>query len=195
MKTPWYRAVSSSIWLLSLSRSTSRRTSSTGDKARSSPSSSPHPRTSSLVLVNRPVCKVVGGGSKMSRKRPTERRVSWDEGGSGWCTRVYQAFREMGHAFVRRVSIVLGAKDDFRIRAAANRNLGRNLGRNSRIFLFPSSLLSFLPRWIDLIYKFRESSLYPFARIYFVPLPFLRRDPIVIRFLWPIRFCHRFHLN
>lgn len=89
---------------------------------------------------------MVGGGSKMSRKRPTERRVSWDEGGSGWCTRVYQAFREMGHAFVRRVSIVLGAKDDFRIRAAANRNLGRNLGRNSRIFLFPSSLLSFLPR-------------------------------------------------
>lgn len=81
----------------------------------------------------------------MSRKRPTKRRVSWDKGGGGGGggVRVHQAFREMGHAFVRRVSIVLGAKDDFRIRAAANRNLDRNLGRNSRIFLFPSSLPAF----------------------------------------------------
>lgn len=157
MKTPRYRAISSSIWLSTLDQQSWPTNVLSSNKARFS---SPIVPPSADVFpcpcrVNRPIREAVGCWWLCGKCQGNVVSVM----GQGW----WEDFREMGHAFVRRVSIVLGAKDDF-----VEQRVGIWIGIWVEILGY---FFSFLPSpgRIDLIYKFREHPL-SFRENLFLPL-------------------------
>lgn len=190
MKTPRYRAVSSSIWLLSLSLSLdqqSSRTSSTGDKARSSPSSS-------LVLVNRPVCKVVARKCQ-GNVLPNVMCVSWDKEEEVvvvvCCT---PSFSRNGSRVCSTCLDCSWRKRRFQNSCSSKSESGSESGSKFSDISFPFlplSLFSSPVNWSHLQIP-RENSLYRFARIYSSLRHFcVSRSDWDRRSLWPMRFYHR----